>query len=149
MKLAQARLNQLIKERDWLNWRIEGIEMGDESDINRAAREMGNGAKMICHSQPSERSLDGICGTALQETVNTSYATITNLFGMPWEGDGYKTDCEWVIEFEGEGFVTVYNWKNGKNYLGDKGFPIGRITQWNIGSKCPQLANRVRNMLSN
>lgn len=149
LNLAQARLDQLIKERDRLNWIIEGLAGGDDGEIERAASEMGEGADIVCHSQPSDESLDGISGTALQQTVDASYTTITKLFGMPWEGDGYKSDALWVIEFKGEGFVTVYNWKNGKNYLGEMGTPIGKISHWNIGSKCPELARRVRNMLSN
>ncbi len=56
------------------------------------------------------------------------------------ETDEYKVDAEWHVSFvdhEGEhiGFVTIYNYKTGKNYLGHDGLRVGDIKTWHIGSK--------------
>jgi len=52
-------------------------------------------------------------------------------------GDQGKTDAQWVI-FTPHGVVTVYNYKNGKNYLGDAGPTVQEITDWHIKAHSPQ-----------
>jgi hypothetical protein len=84
-----------------------------------------------------------ITGTSLIGCVNVSYATLVELFGDPFTGDdvdGYKTDAEWHINIEsGEdgdiGFVSIYNYKDGKNYLGADGLNVSDITDWHIGGR--------------
>jgi hypothetical protein len=71
-------------------------------------------------------------GTSLIDGVCVSYSTLVAKLGEPVEG-GYKTDAEWVIEFEGGSIVTIYNWKDGKNYCGVAGLPVNDITDWHIG----------------
>ena len=44
-----------------------------------------------------------------------------------------KTDVEWDIEFQDGTYLHIYNWKNGKNYLGDDGLEVDQITEWNVG----------------
>ena len=44
-----------------------------------------------------------------------------------------KTDVEWDIEFQDGTYLHIYNWKNGKNYLGDDGLETDQITEWNVG----------------
>ena len=73
------------------------------------------------------------CGTHLVGEIRTTYAKLVELFGEPTEGDGYKVDAEWEIEFENGTVVTIYNWKNGKNYCGADGLNVRQITNWNIG----------------
>ena len=84
------------------------------------------------------------CGTFGQGGVNCKYKTLVTLFGEPFEGsaDG-KTDAEWVIEFMDGKVATIYNWKNGKSYAGDKGKNIENITEWNIGGNCFDVARRI------
>ena len=78
-----------------------------------------------------------INGTSLVGIVNVPYRTLVTLFGEPMPGCDYKTDAEWALEIYtdyGDCVVaTIYNWKNGKNYLGEEGTPVEEITRWNVG----------------
>lgn len=74
-------------------------------------------------------------GTHRQGQIITTYRDIVNTFGKPSKDyDDYKSDAEWNIEFENGMVATLYNYKNGINYLGRKeGIPKTKITEWNIG----------------
>jgi hypothetical protein len=73
-------------------------------------------------------------GTSLKGHITASYAKLVEAFGPPThDGDGYKTDAEWTLEFEDGTIATIYNWKNGRNYCGAAGMPVEMITEWNIG----------------
>ena len=66
-------------------------------------------------------------------------------FGEPSSnGDGYKVDAEWILrvsEVNSEGSIvyqfpmTIYNYKDGRNYLGDRGLEVEDITNWHIGGR--------------
>lgn len=86
----------------------------------------------ITHNQ---RSIN-IDGTHGQGTIHATYKQLVTAFGQPLaEGfDDYKSDAEWHVLFSNGLVVTIYNWKNGRNYCGDEGTPTELITDWNIGS---------------
>lgn len=87
-------------------------------------------------------------GTSFQGYLLSSYENIVRVYGDPMEGD-YKTDVEWVIKWE-DGLVgTIYNWKNGKNYLGEKGLEVEDITEWNIGGAKKIVETRINNQVKN
>lgn len=88
-------------------------------------------------------------GTCLQDYISVSYDRIVAKYGNPIEGDGYKIDAEWVIEWKDGLIGTIYNWKNGKNYLGKAGLKIERIEEWNIGGNDKVVAKRIRDDLLN
>ena len=58
------------------------------------------------------------------------------IYKKPYEGHDYKSDVVWQIFMRSDPWeiVRVYNWKDGKNYLGDKGLNPEQITHWCIGS---------------
>lgn len=92
----------------------------------------------------NEHSADG---THLQGYVSTTYDKIVSKYGPPIEGDGYKIDAEWIIQWE-DGLVgTIYNWKNGKNYLGKEGTPTKKIEEWNIGGHKSIVVKRIQDDL--
>jgi hypothetical protein len=74
-------------------------------------------------------------GTSLQGCVNVDYSTLVNVFGEP-EGffDNYKSDCAWTLEINGT-ICTIYNYKDGRNYLADNGLDKENITDWHVGGK--------------
>lgn len=73
-----------------------------------------------------------INGTCLQGYITANYKDIVALLGKPGPADGYKVDAEWVCTINGK-VLTVYNYKDGKNYNGAKGIPKTKITDWHIG----------------
>ena len=91
-----------------------------------------------------------VCGTSLVGYLPhpTPYEDIVKIFGNPlFEGDGYKTDAEWIIEFDDGEVATIYNWKNGKNYCGNDGLEIELITNWNIGGNSQDVVYRIVEMI--
>ena len=86
--------------------------------------------------------------TSLQGYVTVSYEVLCALFGEPLEGDGRKTDAEWHLISVPDGVVaTIYNWKNGRNYLGADGLNFQDITEWNIGGHSQLAAELVQNTI--
>lgn len=55
-------------------------------------------------------------GTHLQGYIDISYDDLVHLFGEPCNGDGYKVDAEWVLEWDDGTVTTIYNYKDGPNY---------------------------------
>ena len=75
-------------------------------------------------------------GTHLQGYVKATYEQLLKTFGEPHDpnGDNYKTDVEWAFEFADGTIATLYNWKNGKNYLGEaEGLELNDIYEWHVG----------------
>ena len=75
-------------------------------------------------------------GTFLRGYIKASYEQLLKSFGEPHDpnGDNYKTDVEWAFEFADGTIATLYNWKNGKNYLGEaEGLELNDIYEWHVG----------------
>ena len=65
--------------------------------------------------------------------IETTYKKIVDAIGEP-SGmyDSYKSDVGWCVETT-LGEVHIYNYKNGKNYLGEKeGIATKKITEWSL-----------------
>jgi beta-mannanase len=84
-------------------------------------------------------------GTSLQGYVDASYAELVAAFGEPNAGnDGYKTDAEWVLlDTDTLTLVTLYNYKDGRNYLRAQGKPVEAIRDWHIGGKSTKACASV------
>lgn len=79
-------------------------------------------------------------GGCLNGYLDISYAKLVELLGEPNAGgDMYKTDAEWAIEFDGDHF-SIYNYKDGKNYLGGDGLDVEDIRDWHIGGNNKEKA---------
>jgi hypothetical protein len=87
-------------------------------------------------------------GTHLQGEIETTYAQLKAMFGQPTDGDGYKLDAEWEIEFADGTIATIYNWKNGKNYNGARGLPKTKITNWHIGGHSSKATEKLAELLA-
>jgi hypothetical protein len=91
------------------------------------------------------------CGTHLQDYVTATYAELVEIFGEPEDGD-YKTDAEWCLQFtEADGrktIATIYNYKDGANYLGSEGTPTEQITEWHIGGTERRAVTLVKQFLA-
>lgn len=85
-----------------------------------------------------------VSGTHLQGEMIISYDSLVHLFGQPLDGDGYKTQAEWVIQFEDGTVATIYDWKLGACYLGeDEGIPAMEVDSWHIGGRSQHAYNLV------
>lgn len=88
-------------------------------------------------------------GTSLIDYIYLPYNVLKNCLGEPNPdlNDGYKVDAEWVVvDKDNDVVATVYNYKDGKNYLGSEGKDINEITEWHIGgfdSRAVTLVNYI------
>lgn len=71
-------------------------------------------------------------GTGYRGILNANYYDLVQIFGEPEQGV-FKTDAEWVLYFEDGTLATIYNYKDGKNYLGADGLDVEDITEWHVG----------------
>lgn len=85
-----------------------------------------------------------INGTSLQGEVDASYKELCDLFGSHHDGDGYKVDAEWYVQFEDGTVATIYNWKNGRNYCGESGQDLEQIRDWHIGGSTTAAETQVQ-----
>ncbi|MFN6304369.1 MAG: hypothetical protein ACK42H_19455 [Planctomycetota bacterium] len=85
-----------------------------------------------------------INGSHLQGYVDAGYDELLTLFGKPHDGDGYKVDAEWSVQFSDGTVATIYNYKNGRNYCGSSGTPKQSITNWHIGGFTKQAVDNVQ-----
>ena len=72
---------------------------------------------------------------------NAPFSYVRAILGEPiykkgYEGHDYKSDVVWqiIIKSDPIEIIRVYNYKDGKNYLGEKGKKPEQITHWRIGS---------------
>tara|TARA_A100000172_G_scaffold79481_1_gene66673 strand:- start:390 stop:695 length:306 start_codon:yes stop_codon:yes gene_type:complete len=85
-------------------------------------------------------------GTFLRGYIKASYENLVTVFGEPHDpnGDNYKTDVEWAFEFADGTIATLYNWKNGKNYLGEaEGLELDDIYEWNVGGNSDKAVSKL------
>ena len=59
-----------------------------------------------------------ISGTSGKGSFICEYKTLVKVLGQPEEGDEYKTQAEWDIEYKDGTVTTIYDWKQGKSYRG-------------------------------
>jgi len=99
---------------------------------------------------PKIRSVNVVyAGGSLQGYINISYAKLVEALGEPGESDGYKTDAEWSVEFVGGDIASIYNYKDGRNYLGEEGLAVEDITEWHIGGTSKDVVRYLTSHLLN
>lgn len=93
---------------------------------------------------PDGTSLAGEC------QPDTTYADLVAIFGEPGTGDEDKVDAEWDIKFDDGLIATIYNYKTGKNYLGEEGLSTDllRGDDWHIGGVTKAVADRVNEIIT-
>lgn len=111
----------------------------------KAARDAGKKRVSIQNKMPSLQKLGivlvnpGVKGyrfqsTSLHSYIFCDYKNIVALLGEPnSEGDSLKVDAEWEFNMNGKR-MTIYNYKDGKNYNGENGLDVEDITEWHIGA---------------
>lgn len=88
--------------------------------------------------------------TSLQGYITIHYSDLVNKLGLPngfrKNEEGAKMDAEWRV-FTPFGVGTIYNYKNGKNYLGEEGLNRQDIVDWHIGGQNGETAKCIINEL--
>jgi hypothetical protein len=136
----------------------ELIDFGDSHEKNeghgmlRVIEEFENSktpkTKMINKGFKTHNDKEIECGgTSYVGEICCSFKSLKEVFGQPTESDGYKSDAEWIIEFPDKKVATIYNYKNGKNYLGREGKATSKITDWHIGGKDEIIVKRIEKIL--
>jgi hypothetical protein len=87
-------------------------------------------------------------GTSLCGEIRVPYARLVELFGEPSDGDGYKTDAQWTLRISGNVIATIYNYKDGPNYIGDRGTPVVEIVDWHVGGKGREALLLVKDLIA-
>ena len=100
---------------------------------------------MIGFVTHNEEEID-INGTHRQGYVYADYEQLLGLLGKPHDGDGYKVDWEWCIEFEDGEIATIYNWKSGPNF-GCYDVGPGQIKTWNVGGFSQQALTNLEKVI--
>ena len=90
---------------------------------------------------------DKMIGSGHVGQVEVNYQTLVDIFGEPKPADvdvsKYKMDARWCLEFEDGKIATIYNYKDGVNYLGADGKKTEEITEWHIGGFQAGVYDRV------
>jgi hypothetical protein len=88
----------------------------------------------------------------LLDVISVGAAVLINLFGNPiaYPKDPIlKTDWEWVFEFQNGEHIYLYDYKVGKNYLGEEdGLDLFEIDCWHIGGNNKVLATKLKQLIS-
>lgn len=82
---------------------------------------------------PKKEYFDKTCGTGLQGEIIVNYEDLVKCFGEPNTYRKDKIDVEWLVQFPDGRFCTIYNYKDGKAYLGEEGQDVEDIKNWHIG----------------
>ncbi len=91
--------------------------------------------KFITHNQDDSINANM---TSLRGCITATYAQLVSTFGEPMKDgfDDYKSDAQWLVQFDDGTVATIYNWKNGKNYCGHEGTATEFIKDWHVGGVC-------------
>jgi hypothetical protein len=87
-------------------------------------------------------------GTSYVGVIDVDYKKLKNTFGTPSKGDNYKVDAEWVLQFSDGVVATIYNYKDGINYLGREGLRKTQIKNWHVGGHDQRAYDNVLKALN-
>ena len=80
--------------------------------------------------------------------LNIKSERLKKIFGDPIKRFDGKTDWEWIIKFEGDKVLYIYDYKAGISYWGvENGIPFEHLRYWSVGGVDKDLANQLKNFL--
>ena len=83
-------------------------------------------------------------GANLQGYLNADYRELVEVFGEPTKFEDGKVDAQWLLKFQDGTIATIYNYKNGVNYMGAEGLRLMEIQKWNVGGNSERAVERVK-----
>lgn len=87
-------------------------------------------------------------GTSFKGYLYARYDQLVSAFGDPRQSQqsDNKTDVEWIIDTP-HGVATIYNYKDGKAYLGQSGLSPEEIYEWHVGGKKSEVYDWIKDRL--
>ena len=80
--------------------------------------------------------------------ITCSYEKLVQLFQRPFaDPENTETDCEWQLLLENMHPIRIYNYKDGKKYLGDDGMSVKEITTWHVSGHYEDDLNVLKNIV--
>jgi hypothetical protein len=88
-------------------------------------------------------------GTSFKGYMYAQYDHLVAVFGLPRKPhhSDNKIDVEWIIDTP-YGVATIYNYKDGKVYLGTSGLETQQICEWHVGGKTTKSYDWVKKQIS-
>lgn len=82
----------------------------------------------------TKASNDDVSGASLQSILSAPFEVLRTAFGEPERKtiQGSRTDVMWSLKFEDGTVAMIYDYKTGKNCLGDKGVAAESNHDWHI-----------------
>ena len=87
-------------------------------------------------------------GSCFQGYISAEYFELKRIFGKALSGDMRKIDAYWKIEFPDGTIATIYNYKDGRKYLGKHGTPKSRINIWHVGGFSETAVTLIKSVLN-
>ena len=85
------------------------------------------------YKEEFETNMKKRSGTSFRGYLYAEYSELVEKFGEPHSlENNHKIDAEWIVDTP-HGVATIYNYKNGKAYLGKQGLDIQKIVAWHVG----------------
>ena len=81
-------------------------------------------------------------GMTFRTEANIPYLDLVDILGEPKMMASGKSDVEWLLMTE-KGLACIYNYKDGRNWLGNKGCAIQEIATWHIGAHSMSAARET------
>lgn len=96
--------------------------------------------KIKSHNELPEINTENV---KFQGVIDANYNDLVNAFGKPLAGDLNMIDAQWKLRLiTDSGFgcnILLHNFKNGKNYLGEDGLDVKKISIWNVSTSRPNI----------
>ncbi len=128
-------------------------------DDGYSSKEASNSSVFIvdnaCHGRHNV-SMSALCKiehsdigeVCLQGYVHATYSGLVKALGPPHDTDGDKSDAEWFFKLGSGNIVSIYNYKDGRNYNGPEGLPVEDITEWHIGGATSDVVHEVNDLIA-
>lgn len=85
------------------------------------------------YKEEFETNMKKRSGTSFRGYLYAEYSELVEKFGEPHSlENNHKIDAEWIVDTP-HGVATIYNYKNGKAYLGRQGLDAPKIVAWHVG----------------
>ena len=86
-----------------------------------------------------------------QGNIDIGYAELVAVLGEPLAEhfDTDKSDAEWCIHFGSGQIALIYNYKDGRNYMGLDGKDKEDIRDWHIGGATISVLRKMTELFPN